>query len=620
MHNRFLAPGLAGAWFFLLCACIASPKGLGTDGGGVDLRMGDTASPTLDYGERSDAAGTDADSAPADLGAGSGPDGPPVGPKDQGTDAASICGAKTSADLVWIPVRDGASLAAYVRYSVDPSCKLPTIYVSTPYDRLRIKTEMVESSEAMPLFISPHYNLVVVDWRGSFGSANAPVEKSNAAQQRAEDAYDIIAWIAKQPYGDGKVAMWGASALGFSQFQAATQKPPQLKAIVPIFSHLNFGYEQFMPGGVEREEYVEVLSLLFGAFKPILALMPYYTKFWSDLELTYSAKDILVPTLVVGGWYDIYNTPTFRSFDQLVKDSPTSAKHRLLIGAWSHYASGSKKILSGKTMTAEEIKYYDSQFKIQQDSLDFFDLHLRGVQGPAANWPKVRFVWAAENTWDSSSSWPPASQLQSYYLQPGGGLGSTAPSAAKVTFPFDPKDPSPTIGGNILNTLPSYGLIIGPTDMGPVLARPDARAFTSAPLAKPLRVAGAIAVELDVETTGQDTDFAVRLTDVDAQGKQLLIGDGIRRLKLRDTLAAPSPTEPNTRYQLTATLTNELAYTFGAGHRIGLIITSSNYPRFARNPNTGSNTYNPQGVSLAVTNTIYFGAQSRLRLPVVPTP
>jgi putative CocE/NonD family hydrolase len=166
-------------------------------------------------------------------------------------------------------------------------------------------------------------------------------------------------------------------------------------------------------------------------------------------------------------------------------------------------------------------------------------------------------------------------------------------------------------GGSTL--LPS--LDHGPRDQAPVIARGDALSFASETLIEPVRLRAAASVHLQVATSGADTDFAVRLTDVDPDGVHLLVGDGIGRLKLRDDLGAPAAVVPGQVYALDVTLANELAYTFQAGHRVGLIVSSSNYPRFTRNPNDGKDFYVDEASSVTVTNSLFLGADTRLVLP-----
>jgi predicted acyl esterase len=536
--------------------------------------------------------------------------------------AALLCGCPAEAPRapdcnvqefrdVMIPMRDGKELAAFVRAPADARCRLPTVLLQTPYDKENARSLYFQGSEAEPLFDSPDYAFAVVDWRGFYGSVGAGTATVDV---RADDGFDTVEWIATQPWSDGKVGTWGVSALCGQQYATAARQPPHLAAAVPIFCGQNSTYEQYFPGGVLRREYYAFIAGYYG--NALAASHPYRDALWLAVEGLYRPADVQVPMLVVGGWWDLYPRETLRTFDALVTSSAAEVRglHRLLVGPWIHFAVGGETSV-GRAPTAQELAYHDLERRVQRDSLAFFDLHLRGVQGAAATWATVRYARAGEGLWDSSDTWPPTGTApRTLYLSAGGGLSETAPASGEASLPYDPLDPSPTVGGATL--LPAYAH--GPADQASVLARADALAFTTAPLDAPLRARGAISVQLDVATTGADTDFAVRLTDVDSAGTHLLIGEGIRRLKLRSGLGAPIATSPGTRYTVLVELTADLAYTFAVGHRVGVIVTSSNWPRFDRNPNTGADYWVDGAAATAVTNTLFLDGASRLVLSAAP--
>lgn len=506
---------------------------------------------------------------------------------------------------VQIPMRDGQTLAAFIRVPTDAQCKLPTILLQTPYDKENARSLWFQSANAEPLFDSLDYVFAVVDWRGFFGSTDAG---TTSTLGRGKDGFDTVEWIATQPWSDGKVGTWGVSALGVQQFSTAATQPPHLIAAVPIFTGQNTTYQQYYPGGVLRREYYTFISLYYGP--GIITDHPYRDLFWLLAEVLFLPADVKVPMLLVSGWYDLYPKNTLQTFNALVSssDPQVRAQHRLLIGDWIHFAIGGETG-AGRAPTAQELKYHDLERRVQSDSLAFFDFHLRGLANEAATWTPVRYVRSGEGVWASSDTWPPSGTTpRTLYLSADGNLVDSAPTSSQLSFPYDPADPSPTKGGGTL--LPIYAH--GPADQSAVIARPDAVTFVSETLNAPLRIHGAISVALDVSTTGPDTDFAVRLTDVDTSGAHLLIGEGIRRLKLRGDFVAPLITSPDTRYSIVIDLTADLAYTFAAGHRVGLIISSSNYARFDRNPNTGDDFWDTAGSGVPVTNTLYLDGSSTL--------
>ncbi|MCC7381555.1 MAG: CocE/NonD family hydrolase [Deltaproteobacteria bacterium] len=566
-----------------------------TSAGGDDLA---DVSSARDGPPAADAGPSEA--GPADAAAGD------AGPADAaaGDAGGSTCGAHALRD-VSIPMRDGKSLAAFVRAPIDPGCELPVILIQTPYGKENARQLWFDSGTE-PLFSSTDYAFAVVDWRGFFGSTGAAV---SGAQPYGDDGFDTVEWLAAQPWSNGRVGTWGVSALCQQQYRTAVKKPPHLAAMVPIFCDSSFRYEQYYPGGVLRREYFEFISAYFGG--GIVLQHPTYDAAWQVAERLTSPADVTVPVLVVAGWFDLYPIGSVETFTGLRSGGPPAVRelHRLLIGPWIHFAAGGETSGSGRALDAEELTYFDSERRIQRDSLAWFDQHLRGVPSAATAWPPVRFARAGEGTWDSADHWPSSgTSTRTLYLAADGSLADTPPASGSVSFAYDPSDPSPTIGGATL--LPRYHH--GPTDQAPVLARADTRSFVSAPLSASLRIEGPIELVLDVSTTGRDTDFAVRVTDVDSTGKHLLIAEGIRRLKLRGDLATVLEVTPGARYRVPIRTTSDLAYTFAPGHRLGVIVSSSNYARFDRNPNTGADFVPDGGTTMPVDNTVYTDGASAL--------
>ncbi|MBI5526198.1 MAG: CocE/NonD family hydrolase [Deltaproteobacteria bacterium] len=576
------------------------------DGGPRDSGVGDSGGAGPDAGPADDGGGDDGPEDAGLLDAGR-----DAGTADGGADAGVVLPCKTHLfEETMIPARDGAALAALIRRPAEPACKVPAIFIYTPYNIDNVYKIWLEDTTTEPLFAGMDYAVVAVDWRGKFGSSSAQVRDE---LQYGEDGYDLVEWIAAQPWSDGNVGMYGVSALGRVQYWTAAEQPPHLKAAVPIFGHMNHFYENFFPGGVFRKEYAEGLGLLYGTGGTVKQ-HPCKDLYWRVVEGLHDPALVKIPMLVVSGWYDLFNRGTHRTFDEIrtLSDPSVRNSHRMLIGPWSHFAAGGEGIW-GREFTEEERQWFDADRRIQKDALAFYDLYLRGLQSEAAGWPRVRYVQGAEGLWKSADEWPPPSEPGLLYLTGGRGLSDAIPSGGEIGLPCDPNDPSPTVGGQTL----SWKYTHGPTDQAAVLARGDAAAFVTEPLAEPLRITGAVLVRLNVKTTGTDTDFAARLTDVDGNGRHLLLTDGIRRLKLRDDLSAPSDVTAGLAYSITIALTNELAYTFLPGHRVGVIITSSNYERFDRNPNTGDDFFEDAAAPLVVTNTILLGAESFLALPVI---
>ncbi|MBU0763657.1 MAG: CocE/NonD family hydrolase, partial [Bacteroidetes bacterium] len=198
-----------------------------------------------------------------------------------------------------IPMRDDKKLAADI-YVPDGGAGMqyPVILIQTPYNRLFYRYYL-------PLGFGitiddEDYVLVIVDWRGFYGSAQA----WSSTAKKGEDGYDCVEWIALQPWSDGQIGTWGPSALGRCQFETAREKPPHLVCCVPLVAAPQYNYTEYYPGGVKRTEYIEQLSGL-GYSMSLIESNPYYNYLWQYVEAdSYYPSDIEVPVLMIGGWYD----------------------------------------------------------------------------------------------------------------------------------------------------------------------------------------------------------------------------------------------------------------------------------------------------------------------------
>jgi len=522
---------------------------------------------------------------------------------DTGSSGQPDCSVHIFEDIT-IPVRDKAELAAFVRIPEDPDCQLPTVFVYTSYDKENSRDLWFTDEGVEPLFDSRDYAFVVADWRGRYGSDEYD---AGGADQNGEDGYDIVEWIAEQSFSDGHVGMYGPSALGGVQFTIAELQPPHLSAIVPIFAGpIENNYEKYMPGGVVRKEYLDAIGILYSSTTDFLEEHPTYDATWQYLEALSTPELTEVPVLHVNGFFDLHAGITLAGSQMLTGTS----ERRLLIGEWHHFASGGSTDWFSD-MSEQELLWWDEERRIQTDALAFFDRHMAGVASDADDWAPVRYQRADE--WLDSDTWPPSdSETLTLYLGDGT-LQDSAPDSAEYDFPYDPEDPSPTVGGQTL----LYTYSHGPDWQDEVVERDDALVFVTDELTEDVDLAGPIAATLQVSTTGDDTHLVIRVTDVHPDGSHLLLTDGIRRLGLYGGLDSLSDIEPGEVYDMPVDATNPLAWKFEAGHRIGLILTSSNYSRFERASNSGSVVYEEAEEVLEVTNTLVSG-ESTLTLTIEP--
>ncbi len=513
-----------------------------------------------------------------------------------------------------IQTRDGKKLAADI-YLPDTTGGqvFPTILIQTPYNRLLYRINLPlgfgTQTQQMP------YAFVVIDWRCFYGSLSA----CTTGVDRGKDGYDVVEWIASQTWSDGKIGTWGPSALGRIQYLTAKEKPPHLVCAVPLVAGPQYNYQEYYPGGVFRKEYVETLDALgFGLSATILAHQV-FDVFWQYSEnSTFYPSSIEVPMLMIGGWYD-HNIDVMQDFFKGLKQSaPLSvrSKHKLLFGPWAHGGFGTAQVgtgQQGQLFYPNAAKWSDSL------ALMFFDHYLRGIPNGWDTLSDYIYYQMGEDNWLFTSVYPPQDTVyRHFYFQTDGFMSENLPtdSNAVLNYNYNPRDPSPTVGGATL----TQSLGQGPYDQAPVVeSRNDILVFTTAVLQQDVVVKGKAKVYLKVASDRPDTDFTVRLTDVYPDGRSMLLLEGVRRMRFRngytaaDTLLMTSGTVYEAFIELPYT-----AHTFLQGHKMRVDIASANYPRFAMNLNNGGAMY-VAGDTLTAENSIYVNAQnfSYISLPLV---
>ncbi len=499
----------------------------------------------------------------------------------------------------------------------------PVILIQTPYNRLFYRF-------GLPLgiglnFDSSDYAVVIVDWRGFYGGASAAYV---GAPTRGEDGYDVVEWIATQTWSNDLIGTWGPSALGKVQYQTAKENPPHLTCICPVVAGPQFEYQEYFPNGCYRTEFVEQLDGLGYGMSPFLLGNPIHSLLWQFgvEEPNFYPDSIRVPALMIGGWYDHNTDLMIDFFDGIRTQSPTNVQnqHRLLMGPWIHGGHSSATVGTGQQ---GELFYTNAIGWNDSLAMVFFDYYLRGIANGWNTSPTIQYYTMGQNTWNSTASWPPAGVTPvTLYFHSDSTIDAVIPSATSgsLSYNYDPNDPSPTVGGPTLR----QDLDQGPYDQtDSVENRNDILKFTTAPLAQDVTVSGNIVVHLEVSSDKFDTDFCIRLCDVYTTGESMLVNDGTYRMRFRDGFDAADTgvIVPNQNYFVDIELPNT-SITFLQGHQIRIDVTSSNYPRFNRNMNTGQAMYpaplstagdtlvNPQIANNTVyTNSVY---ASRVVIPM----
>lgn len=500
-------------------------------------------------------------------------------------------------------MRDGVKLAANVFLPAAAQLRYPAILERTPYG----KGVLTPNYAA---FVEHGYAVVVEDVRGRYESQGA----FDPLRQEGPDGYDTIEWIARQPWSDGKVGMIGGSYRGIVQWKAALLGNPHLKAIFPVVSGADEYRDRFYsPGGAMKlghrlgwmsenlkapgykpdfSKFVLHLPLRTADVAATgwtsqmwrdVAAHPAYDSFWRGLSVLAHIDRIKVPVFAVGGWYDNFAESDLEAYNALRK---TSSVNRVLIGPWPHNMSAK---FDGVDFGS------DASAPIRTLQFEWFDQWLKGKDSPLVSEPPVKIFVMGANRWRDEREWPPKdAHPRRFYLESGGrantldGDGVLADHVPghgpEDHFVYDPRDPAPTRGGAVCCN-PKM-IAWGPMDQRAIEHRPDVLVYTSAPLKQDTEVAGPVEVVLYAATSAKDTDFTAKLVDVFPGGQARNLSDGLQRLRYRNSLERPEPAAPGEIYRVTidAGVTSNV---FLKGHRIRVEISSSNFPRFDRNPNTG---------------------------------
>ena len=511
---------------------------------------------------------------------------------------------------VSIPMRDGKSLAADVWLPAKPG-RYPAVVVQTPYDR-KLQRWALEGMDDRRSWDREHYAYVVADWRGFFGSRAAGPARPG---QRGQDGFDVVEWTAAQTWSDGKVGTWGPSALGRVQLDTAAERPPHLVCCVPLVAPIGQSYDDYYEGGVYKEAHVAKLDALgFGVGTSVHDRPDPDAPAWKLAKRLARPERIDVPMLFITGWFDHATARELDTFRTLLSVGGSNARDgsRLLVGPWHHVAID--QVQQG------DLAFPAAAGEAAREVRAFLDFHLRGVaDGGWAARPRVRVWRCNEEGWHGGTAWPFPAAVEATWTLHASGVIDRAESAideAARRYLDDPASPVPTVGGA---NLPAPGLLAGPRDQAPLLGRDDVLVWTTAPLAAPLRLDGVATLSVFLACDKPDTDLAVRLCEVLADGRTMLLGDAIQRASfrnapVREPLVAGQPS------RMTVTLP-PLAVTFPKGARLTLILAGTNWPRFERNGHDSAPHLDPAKARPAKVEILHDAAHpARLVLPLLPPP
>jgi putative CocE/NonD family hydrolase len=568
---------------------------------------------------------------------------------------------------VAMTTRDGVTLRADV-YRPEGPGRFPVLLSRLPYDKaLRRRPGDID------VFVDRGYVVIMQDTRGRFASEG---DEYYPLVWEAQDGYDAVEWAAGLPFASGRVGTMGQSYLGATQYLLAPTRPPHLAASFPVSAAADFHQcWVYHTGGAFELGWQIPYAILMArdtiARRDLKAL-------WSELEVELAAAptpwappltaegyrrlplaawaerlapvaryladylrhpedgpewwrinverrhaEIGVPMYHVTSWYDIFlhgGLAHFRGLRDHARTPEARAGQKLLVGPWAHLFPYTSPTSSG----TGDIDFGPAALvDMHEIQLRWFDHWLKGIDTGILEEPPVKIFVMGDNRWRDESEWPLArTRYTPYYLRSrgrantargDGGLDREPPAdEGPDQFTYDPADPVPTRGGNTLI------LAMGVQDQRPVEEREDVLVYTGPVLTEALEVTGPIAVTLYAASSARDTDFTAKLVDVRPDGYAQNLADGIVRARYRDSRQTPALLTPGevTRFTIDLWATSHV---FRAGHRIRVEVSSSNFPRFDRNLNTGVDQATGTRGQAARQTVFHDGRYpSHITLPVIP--
>lgn len=554
---------------------------------------------------------------------------------------------------VGVPMRDGIVTYAdiYVPAGKGP---FPVILSRVPYGT---QTKYLGQPVVGQFWARKGYVYVAQNVRGRFGSEGLFGAYNERQEER--DGYDTVEWITKQPWSNDRVGLMGESYFGYTSIAAANSGHPAIKAISPATIStarekqvLDGAYPLQSSGmwtlgldDVVHGKYQDASLTADKYHLPLITLGEVHgmrdvlwrkriTGYLDDplgkiVEADKDYAKVRVPALHVGGWYDTFTRGSIAIWDgvrRLSSNPGARTQQWLIMGPWDHN-SMTDHLINGKAnkMNIGKLEIGNAADDTYDKAIvAFFDYTLKGKDNGYDKQPRVQYFNIGDNEWRFSDTWPPKEmRTKALYLHSdgtaatptGGTLGEQAPAKKEPsdTYDYDPLDPV-----TITEKTDIWSRASKQPDRGRLVKRADVLTYMTEPLDAPLDITGPIKLELYASSTAVDTDFTAALVDVFPDGYSLLIQEGILRASFRDKTKNPTPIKPGKIYQFNIDLW-ATSYKVPKGHRLRLEISSSNFPRYARNLNNGE-TFGMSKETVIATQTIHHTEfyPSKLILPILP--
>ena len=543
---------------------------------------------------------------------------------------------------IMIEMRDGVRLSTDLFFPEGAEGKLPVILWRSIYD----KKGAFDREPGLRELVSRGYVAAMQDTRGRGESEGVFVP---SVGDRI-DGYDTVSWLTRQPWSNGKLGTAGCSSLGESQLLLGAARHPHHVAAIPQAAASAYNirgrpWASFDGGAFELAQTagwfsvdgrgvdfstLPVVDILKEAGRP----PSHYEKFASsnpegpyfmNLEWLRPGDRLDVPALFFDSWYDYGPAETLELFNKLRKESisATARNNQFVIiapGTHCGYSNATERTIVG------ERDLGDARFDVMGLKLRWYDYWLKGIENGVTDMPKVQYYLMGENRWRSAEAWPvPGTRFEKLYLTSNGKANSLhgdgrlsfePPATVNAdTFVYDPGKPVPSLGGHACCT--GTDTEAGSYDQTRTEMRDDVLVYTSSPLEKGLEVTGPLELVLHVSSSAVDTDFTAKLVDVYPDGRAFNVQEAALRMRYREGYDKNLRMAAGDVYEVRLDLHLTSNY-FGPGHRIRLDVSSSNFPRWDRNLNTGSNNYDETEYVVA-RNTVHHSTErpSYLVLPIV---
>lgn len=555
------------------------------------------------------------------------------------------------------PMRDGIELTIDI-FRPEKEGRYPAILCQTPYNKDGLAARA-------KWYVERGYVVINSDSRGRFDSGGewdpfSPLHKT--------DGFDLVEWIANQPWCNGRVGSYGLSYMGWTQWWTATQAPPALKCIVPEVAPPDHFYNAPYQNGILVGWTLDWAGVMsgrtpfsagpgpYGGFSPRrdadFRRLPYVEldnhrkhgetawfdkwikqntasgDYWKAIAYQTPADyaKVPAPALAITGWFDADFPGTPMNYLGMKQhgSTPEMRRPRMIVGPWEHIINRSQKA-AGMDFGPGAIIDWNGYV------CRWFDHYLKEIDNGVLNDPPVHVFVMGQNAWRAASDWPlPETKWTEYYLHSGGKantsagdgvLSTTAPSdEASDQYAYDPANPTPSAGFE-------NGHIDGPRDVSSSAKRPDVLVYTTPPLTEAVEVVGPITAKLFASTSAKDTDWMVRLIDVHPDGYAAFLAEGVMRARHRDperdgafNAERLTTIEPDKVYPYTIDFWRPTGNRFAKGHRIRVEVSSSYFPYYLPNLNTGADNVGLETKSVVARQTIYHDRErpSHVRLPVIP--